>query len=64
MTHEASGMRVLRIRGRGVNLLLLAKGRSRGLLIRKVFKDKATTTTAKVRINHPKMGDTLGILAS
>ena len=59
MTHRASGMRVLKIRERRANLLLLAQGRSRGLLLHKGFKDRA-----KARVNHPKMGDTLGLLAS
>ena len=58
-----SGMRVLKIRGRRANLLL-ARERSRGLLIRKAFRDKALATKAKAMINHPKMGDTLGLLAS
>ena len=46
-----------------MNLLLLAQGRSRGLLLHKVFSDRALTIKAKARINHPKMGDTSGLLA-
>ena len=57
-------MRVLRIRGKRVNLLLLAQGRSRGLLLRKVFRDRAVAIRAKARISHPKMGDTSGLLTS
>ena len=41
MTHRASRMQVLKIRGRRANLLLLAQGRSKGLLLRKGFKDRA-----------------------
>ena len=55
---------MLRIRGRRVNFLLLAQERSRGLLLREGFKDRAAATKAKAKINHPKMGDTLGLLAS
>ena len=64
MTHGASGMQVLKIRGRRANLLLLAQGRSRGLLLRRGFKDRAAAIKAKVRVNHPKIGDTSGLLAS
>ena len=55
---------MLKIRGRASNLFLLAQGRSRGLLLHKDFRDKATAIKAKVRVNHPKLGDTLGLLAS
>ena len=58
-THEASEMRVLRIRGRRVNLILLAREISRGLLLHEGFKDRA-----KAKISHPKMGDTSRLLAS
>ena len=51
-------MRVLVLKGRRVNSLLLAWERSRGLLLREGFKDKAAATRAKARISHPKMGDT------
>ena len=64
MTHGASGMRVLVIRGRRVDSLLLARERSRGLLLHEGFRDKATATRAKAKISHPNMGDTLGLLAS
>ena len=60
--HVASEMRVLKIRGRRANLLLLAQVKSRGLLLHKDFKDRAKAIKAKV--NHPKTGDTSGILAS
>ena len=33
-------------------------------MLRKVFKDRAMATKAKARINHPKMGDTSGLLAN
>ena len=60
MTHETSEMRVLKIRGRRVNLLLLAQGRSRGLLLRNGFRDKAK---AKVKVDHPIVVDALGLQA-
>ena len=55
---------MLKIRGRRANLLLLPQGRSRGLLLRKGFRAKAAAIKAKARINHPKVGDTSGLLAS
>ena len=64
MTHRASGMRVLVIRGRRVNYFLLARERNRGLLLREGFQDRVAATRAKARINHPKMRDTSGFLAS
>ena len=54
----------LKIRGRRANLFFLAQGRSRGLLLRKGFRDRATTIRAKARVNHLKMEDTSGLLAS
>ena len=39
-------------------------GNSRGLLLHRVFKDKAVDIRAKVRVNHPKMGGISGLLAS
>ena len=64
MTHRVFEMRVLEIRERRVNYLLLAWERNKGLLLRKGFKDRAAAIKAKVRISHPKMGDTLRLLAS
>ena len=64
MTHGASGMRVLVIRGRRVNSLLLSLERSRGLLFREGFMDRAATIKAKAKISHPKMGYTSELLAS
>ena len=57
-------MQVLKIRGRRANLLLLAQGRSRGRLLFKGFRDRGAVIRAKAKVNHPKMGDTLGQLAS
>ena len=57
-------MGVLVLKGRRVNPLSLAQKRSRGLLLHEGFKDRAEATRAKARINHPKMGDTSGLLAS
>ena len=64
MMHEASRMLVLVIRGRRANLLLLARVRSKGLLLHKGFKDRVAPIKAKARISHPKMGDTSRLLAS
>ena len=61
---RASEMWVLVIRERRTNRLFLAWDRSRGLLLLKGFRDKATTTRAKARISHPKMGGTSRLLAS
>ena len=57
-------MRVLVLRGMRVNSLLLAQERSRELMLREGFRDRVAATKAKVRISHPKMGDTSGLLAS
>ena len=57
-------MRVLVLRGRRINPLLLARERSIGLLLRESSRDKAVTTRAKARVSYPKMGDTSGLLAS
>ena len=62
MTQRASEMRVLVIRGRRTNRLLLARERSKGLLLHEGFRDMASATRAKARISHPKMGGTSGIL--
>ena len=64
MTHGASGMRVLVIREKRVNSLLLAPEKSKGLLLRKGFRPRVAATRAKAKISHPKMGDTSGLLAS
>ena len=47
--HGASGMLVLKIRGRRANLFLLARERSRGPLLHEGFRDRATTIRAKTR---------------
>ena len=52
--HGASETRVLVIRGRGTDLLLLALERSRGLLLYNEFKERATTIKAKARIDRCK----------
>ena len=46
------------------NLLLLAQGRSRGLLLRKGFREKVTAIRAKARVNRPRVGETSGLLTS
>ena len=55
---------MLAIRGKRVNSLLLARERSRGLLLYEGFKDRVAATRAKAKISHPKIGDTSGLLAS
>ena len=62
--HRTSGMRVLVLRGRRISPLLLALERSRGLLLHESSGDTTTATKAKARVSYPKMGDTLGLLAS
>ena len=57
-------MRVLVLIERRTNRLLLARERSRGLLLRKGFRDNAGAPRAKAGISHPKMGGTSGLLAS
>ena len=59
-----SRMRVLKIRGRRANLLLLARGSSRRLLLRKGFKDRIAAIKAKARVNHLQMTDISGLTAS
>ena len=51
-------MRVSEIRGGRANLFLLAQGRSKRLILRKGFRDRAVAIRAKARVNHPKMGET------
>ena len=63
MTHEASWMRVLVRKGRRV-YLLIARERSRGLLLHESSRDRIVATRAKARVSYPKMGDTLGLLAN
>ena len=64
MTHGTSGMRVLEIRKERANLFLLAQERNRGVLLCKGFRDKAAAIKAKARVDHPKVGDISGHLAS
>ena len=64
MAHGTSMMRVLKIRGGRINLLLLAWGRNRGVLLHKGFKDRVAAIRAKARVDHSKVGDILGHLVS
>ena len=57
-------MRVLVLRGRRINPLLLAREISIGLLLRESSRDRVAATKAKARVSYPKMGDTSGFLAS
>ena len=41
-----------------------AQGRSRGHLLCRGFRDKATAIKAKARVNHPNMGGISRLLAS
>ena len=56
-------MRVLVERGKRTSFLL-ARERSRGLMLFEGFRDMVAAPKAKARISHPKMGGTLGLLAS
>ena len=62
--HGASKARVLRTRGRRANSLLLDRGRSKGIILHKGFRDRAATIRAKAGVNHPKVGDILRLLVS
>ena len=62
--HGTSGMRLLKIRGRRANLLLLGQERNRGVLLHKGFRDRAAAIRAKVKVDHPKVGDISRCLAS
>ena len=66
MTHRISKMRVLKIRGRRVNLPLLTRGRSRSILLHKDFRDKAAATKAKARarVDHLQVTDLSGLTTS
>ena len=55
-------MRVLVERGRRTSFLL-ARERSKGLLLCEGFRDRVMVHRAKAGINHPKMRGTLGLLA-
>ena len=63
MAHGTSEMRVLRIRARRANLLLLAQGISKGLLLHISFRDRAATIRAKAKGDHHRVGDTSGLQA-
>ena len=64
MTHGASEIRVLVLRGRRVNSHPIARERSIGLLLCEGFIDRVVDTRAKAMISHPKMGGTSGLLAN
>ena len=49
---------------KGANLLILARERSRGLPLYEGFRDRATPIKATARVDHPKVGDISGRLAS
>ena len=51
------------IRGRRVDLLL-APRRSRRLLLCMDLRDRAVATKVKAKVNHSRVGDTSGLLAS
>ena len=60
--HGTFGIRMLlKIRGRRVNLLLLAWGRSRRLLLRKDFRDRAAAIKAKAKDDHLQVADISGL---
>ena len=55
---------MLVIRGRRANSLILAREKSKGLMLHEGFRNKAAATRPKARISHPKMGGTSRLLAS
>ena len=63
MTYEASEIWVLVLRGRKINLLPTQE-RSRRLLFRMEFGDRAVATRVKAKVNYPEMGITSGLLPS
>ena len=63
MTHGASGIRALVLRGGRVNSLPLAREKSRELLLCEGFRDRSATTRAKGRINNHKIGGPSELLA-
>ena len=63
MTYRASGIGVLVLRGRRINLLLTGERSSR-LLFRTDLEDKAMATRAKAKISRPRVENTSGLLAS
>ena len=56
-------MRILVARGRRASLLPVQE-RSQRLRVIEGFRDRAAAIKAKARISHPKMGDTLVLLAN
>ena len=64
MTQRASEMRVLVIRGRRTNRLLLARERSKGLFLPEGFRDRVAAPKDKAMVSLLKMGGTSGLLAS
>ena len=54
---------MLVLKRRRVNLLL-ALGRSKRLLFHMDLGDRAVATRVKAKVNHPRVGDTSGLLAS
>ena len=48
---------LLKIRGMRVNFLLLARGRSRRLLLNKDFRDRAAVIKAKAKDDHLQVVD-------
>ena len=54
---------MLVLKGRRVNLLLASR-RSKRLLFHTDLGDRAIATRVKAKVNHPRVGDTSGLLAS
>ena len=64
MTHETSGMRLLKIREGRANIFLLAQERNRGVILCKGFRDRVGTIRAKARVDYLKVEDISGRLAN
>ena len=57
MTQGTFGMWELKIREWRSNLLLLAQERNKEVLLHRGFRDRVAAIRAKVRGDHPKVGD-------
>ena len=69
MTHGTSERRVLKIRRRRDNLFSFSLGKKQRTSTlqgfqEQGFRERATAIKVKVKVNHPKVGDTSRLLAS
>ena len=57
-------MDVIKEKGKESQLLLLARGRSKRLLLRQDFKDRVVTIKAKAKDDHLQVADISGLIAN